>query len=181
MVHVPSFFEELQALKSKGLDTEERIFISDRAHITFDLHKILDGLEEEELAGSAVGTTKKGIGPTYSSKASRSNARIADIFHKEALGNKLKALEASARKRFGNLFESEGYNIEQELAKFDAYRDTLRPFVIDAVPFITELPSETDLLVEGANALMVRVFKGNSPSHTEKLIHRYAQLDLDYG
>ena len=66
MVHVPSFFDELEALKQKGLDTNDRIFISDRAHVTFDLHKVLDGLEEEELAGSAVGTTKKGIGPTYS-------------------------------------------------------------------------------------------------------------------
>ena len=156
----------MQALKTKGLDTEERIFISDRAHITFDLHKILDGLEEEELAGSAVGTTKKGIGPTYSSKASRSNARIADIFHKEALGNKLKSLEAAARKRFGPLFESKGYDLEQELAKFDEYRDSLRPFVVDAVPFITELPGETDLLVEGANALMVRNSKENPDCRT---------------
>ena len=145
----------MEALKKKGLDTDDRIYISDRAHITFDLHKVLDGLEEEELAGNAVGTTKKGIGPAYSSKAARSNARIADIFQEEVLSRKLGALESSARKRYGSLFESKGYTLDKELANFDAYREALRPHVIDAVPFITELSPETDLLVEGANALMV--------------------------
>lgn len=64
VVHVPSFERELEDLKQKGLDTEGRIFISDRAHIVFDLHQLVDGLEEHELGNGAVGTTKKGIGPS---------------------------------------------------------------------------------------------------------------------
>lgn len=56
MVHLPSFFKELEDLKQKGLDTEGRIFISDRAHVIFDLHQLVDGLEELELGKRAVGT-----------------------------------------------------------------------------------------------------------------------------
>jgi adenylosuccinate synthase len=49
-------------------DVRSRIFISDRAHIVFDLHQLVDGLEEVELGGNSIGTTRKGIGPAYSTK-----------------------------------------------------------------------------------------------------------------
>jgi len=90
VVHVPSFFKELEALEKHGLNTTERIFISDRAHVVFDLHQLVDGLEEVELANSfigrmpvwalraprsptlicvGVGTTRKGIGKHKSLRA----------------------------------------------------------------------------------------------------------------
>lgn len=56
VVHVPSFFKELEDLNQKGLNTEGRIFISDRAHVVFNLHQLVDGLEERELGKGAVGT-----------------------------------------------------------------------------------------------------------------------------
>ena len=67
VVHVPAFFKELNDLKVKGLEVgENRLFISDRAHVVFDLHQLVDGLEEVELAKGgekkAIGTTRKGIG-----------------------------------------------------------------------------------------------------------------------
>lgn len=55
-MHVPSFFQELEELKQKGLDTEGRILVSDRAHVVFDLHQLVDGLEEQELGKGSVGT-----------------------------------------------------------------------------------------------------------------------------
>ena len=160
VVHLPSFFKELQDLEKKGLNTSDRIFISDRAHITFDLHTVIDGLEEQELGGGAVGTTKKGIGPTYSCKAARSNARISDVFTKELLDKKLRTLAFGVERRYGELFKAYNYDLEGEVTRFDEYRERLRPFVVDAVPLISSLPPDANLLVEGANAL---------------------QLDIDYG
>ena len=52
VVHLPSFFEELDALQSQGLDCTNRLFISDRAQLVFDFHQIVDGLKEVELGGS---------------------------------------------------------------------------------------------------------------------------------
>jgi adenylosuccinate synthase len=64
VVHVPSFFKEMKTLGEKGLkNVEERILLSDRAQICFDLHVTVDGLEEKGSGGRAIGTTKKGIGP----------------------------------------------------------------------------------------------------------------------
>jgi adenylosuccinate synthase len=63
-VHVPNFFEELIDLEKKGLENVcERIFISDTCHVVTDLHMRVDGLEEWELSGNSIGTTKRGIGP----------------------------------------------------------------------------------------------------------------------
>ena len=55
VVHVPSFFKELEALDKHGLDTKDRIYISDRAHVVFDVHQLVDGLEEVELGGGNIG------------------------------------------------------------------------------------------------------------------------------
>lgn len=68
--HVPSFFKELATLEEKGLTgVRDRILVSDRAQVDFDLHAAVDGLEEVELGSRKIGTTGRGIGPSYSTKA----------------------------------------------------------------------------------------------------------------
>ncbi|KAM0229291.1 hypothetical protein ACHAPO_010070 [Fusarium lateritium] len=68
--HVPSFFKELKELDDKGLpNVYDRILVSDRVHINLDLHLAVDGLEEVELGKNKIGTTGRGIGPCYSTKA----------------------------------------------------------------------------------------------------------------
>lgn len=163
VVHVPSFFKELADLKEKGLDTEGRIFISDRAHVVFDLHQLVDGLEEQELGKGAVGTTKKGIGPSYSTKSARSGVRVSEIFDKETLDSKLRTLAHSFQKRYGALLK--GYDVEEEIRRMDNYRSDLQEFVIDAIPLIESAQSsdDTKILVEGANALMLDVDYGTYP------------------
>ena len=163
VVHVPSFFKELADLKEKGLDTEGRIYISDRAHVVFDLHQLVDGLEEQELGKGAVGTTKKGIGPSYSTKSARSGVRISEIFDKETLDSKLRTLAHSFQKRYGALLQD--YDVEEEILRMDNYRSDLQEFVIDAIPLIESAQSSNDtkILVEGANALMLDVDYGTYP------------------
>ena len=163
MVHVPSFFKELADLKQKGMNPDGRIFVSDRAHVVFDLHQLVDGLEEQELGKGAVGTTKKGIGPSYSCKSARSGVRISEIFDKEMLDHKLRTLNRSFQKRYGDLLQ--GYDVEEEILRMDTYRTKLQEFVIDAIPFIESAQSSNDtrILVEGANALMLDVDYGTYP------------------
>lgn len=82
VVHLPGLFEELEKNINKGLkDWESRLIISDRAHLVFDFHQQVDGFQEQEKSkkGKKLGTTKKGIGPTYSSKATRNGVRIGDL------------------------------------------------------------------------------------------------------
>jgi adenylosuccinate synthase len=136
VVHVPSFFEELSDLEKKGLENvRERIFISDRCHVVFDLHMRVDNLEERELGGSSIGTTKRGIGPCYSTKAARSGVRIGDIFSKELFDRKIRELARGYKLRFGALLED--YDVESEIAKFDVcLSDLMRFRYADSLPEI---------------------------------------------
>ena len=102
VVHVPSLFAELKSLQDKGLDTTGRIFVADRAHVVFDLHQLVDGLEEGELGGKAVGTTKKGIGPAYACKASRSGVRMGELADEKVFARKLRSMAEGYRKRYGD-------------------------------------------------------------------------------
>lgn len=80
VIHLPGLFEELAKNESKGLTNwQNRLVISNRAHLVFDLHQNVDGLQEAEKGGKSLGTTKKGIGPCYSSKATRNGIRVSDL------------------------------------------------------------------------------------------------------
>ncbi|KAJ9666085.1 Adenylosuccinate synthase [Coniosporium apollinis] len=161
VVHVPSFFKELEALKEKGLDTTGRIYISDRAHVVFDLHQLVDGLEEVELGQGFIGTTKKGIGPTYSTKMTRSGVRMADLFGQEVFETKLRRLADGFKKRFGDLLQ---YDVEDEIARYREYIPKLQDYVIDQVPLVKSAKeSKAMILVEGANAIMLDIDAGSYP------------------
>ena len=81
VVHVPSFLKELDSLTAAGIEWEGRIKISDRAHLVFDFHQELDGVQEQKRGRNKIGTTKKGIGPAYASKIQRNGVRAGDLKH----------------------------------------------------------------------------------------------------
>lgn len=167
VVHVPSFFKELKDLEDKGLNCRDRLFVSSRAHLVFDFHQITDGLKEAELSkgNKAIGTTGKGIGPTYSTKASRSGLRVHHLVSQEPeaweeFETRYRRLVDSRQKRYGE-FE---FDVVAHLAEYKKYADELRPFVVDAIPFIHDaLNSNKRILIEGANALMLDLDFGTYP------------------
>ena len=167
VVHVPSFFEELENLEKKGLDCRDRLFLLSRAHLTFEFHKRTDKLKEAELSTNkvAIGTTGKGIGPTYSTKASRSGLRVHHLVNPdpsawEEFKTRYYRLVELRMKRYGD-FE---YDAEAELAQYEKYREQLRPFVVDGVAFMHNAwKSGKKVLVEGANALLLDIDYGTYP------------------
>ncbi|KAL6363743.1 hypothetical protein LRP88_03165 [Fusarium phalaenopsidis] len=160
--HVPSFFSELQELEDKGLvAVHDRILVSDRVNVLLDMHIAVDGLEERELGDSAIGTTKRGIGPCYQTSRARTGIKLTDVFHPELFEQKVRRLADGYQKRFGELFE---YDIKAELARFDEYRETLKKYVVDGVSFMRSAQqSNTKIVIEGANALMLDVDYGSYP------------------
>ncbi|KAF9021602.1 hypothetical protein BGZ52_001614 [Haplosporangium bisporale] len=160
VVHVPSFFEELSNLEKKGLDCTGRLFVSDRAHLVFDVHQIIDGLKELELGRGSIGTTRKGIGPTYSSKASRSGLRVHHLYNFEEFADKFRTLVANKHKRYGAF----DYDVEAEIARYKILAEKLKPYVIDSVYYMNKaIKGNKKVLVEGANALMLDLDWGTYP------------------
>ncbi|KAJ7719630.1 adenylosuccinate synthase [Mycena maculata] len=160
VVHVPSFFEELDALQTQGLDCTGRLLVSDRAQLVFDFHQIVDGLKEVELGGSSIGTTKKGIGPAYSGKASRSGLRVHHLFDPVIFAEKFRKVVEGRFKRYGH-FE---YDTEGEIKRYQTLAARLKPYVIDSVVYLHQaLAAGKRVLVEGANAAMLDLDLGTYP------------------
>lgn len=112
----------------------------------FDFHRIVDGIKEEELGRGGIGTTKKGIGPTYSSKASRSGLRIHHLFDFPQFEERFRTIVSNRKKRYGN-FE---YDVEKELLNYKELAQRIKPFVIDTIPYVNaQLALGKRVLVEG--------------------------------
>jgi adenylosuccinate synthase len=161
VLYVPGFFKEIENLEKHGIAYDNRILISDRCHIDLDLHTKVDGLEEVELGKKNIGTTGKGIGPTYSTKATRSGIHVAEIFNKHLFDSKVRQMASGFKKRYGDLLQ---YDVEEEITRFDTYRDTLKPFVVDQVPLIESVvKGNMHILVEGSQATMLDIDAGTYP------------------
>lgn len=162
VVHLPGLLEEIESLRAKGItDAASRILLSDRAHLLFDLHKEVDGLREAAAAGKKIGTTKRGIGPAYASKATRNGLRVADLRNADRFEEKLTQLVEDARERWGSGISADP---AAEVQRYATIADTILPMVRDTVDYVNSAVEEgRRVLVEGANATMLDVDFGTYP------------------
>ena len=131
--NVEAFFKELAELESNGVPRiRERIHVSSRCCLNFELHSMIGALREEELGINWWGATKRGIRPAYSCAVATENLRVIDVYHK-SFEQKPRLLAEGYRKRYASLLQ---YSIEAELQRFKAYKDQLYLFIMDAVDYI---------------------------------------------
>lgn len=148
-----------EAWLNQGLKVADRLFVSDRAHLVMGFHQIVDGIKEVELGGGSIGTTRKGIGPAYSSKASRSGLRVHHLYD-PTFPDKFRKLVEGRFKRYGH-FE---FDTEAEIEQLLALAERLRPHVVDGPTWLhNKLAAGKRVLVEGANALMLDIDYGTYP------------------
>ncbi|EER95407.2 hypothetical protein BDA96_01G518800 [Sorghum bicolor] len=163
VIHVPGFFGEIDGLESNGVRCDGRILVSDRAHLLFDLHQVVDGLREAELENSFIGTTKRGIGPCYSSKVTRNGLRVCDLRHMDTFGDKLDVLFKDAASRFQG-FQYSKSMLKEEVERYKKFADRLEPFIADTVHVLNEsIQQKKKILVEGGQATMLDIDFGTYP------------------
>lgn len=154
----------LQEMKNFGIEKlKNRLFISDRAHMILPFHKQLDLLREKLKGKEAIGTTGKGIGPSYADKASRVGVRIGELRNLEALEHKMqhafKELQILARA----LDEKLPFLEEVITSLRDVSRELL-PFLCDSVHFLWKAQREQKrILLEGAQGSMLDLDHGTYP------------------
>ncbi|KAF8381332.1 adss-1, partial [Pristionchus pacificus] len=165
VVNVEAMFNELN---HNGVDAEpgweKRLLISAEAHLVFSVHAAVDGAQENSLAPTAkIGTTNRGIGPTYSSKCFRNGVRVADLMgDTEAFEDRYRRLVSYYRNQFPNIQVDE----DAELAKFKELRAKLESLQLvgDTVGYLHKAISEgKKLLVEGANGALLDIDFGTFP------------------
>lgn len=134
----------------------------------FKLHQVIDSLEEAALGTGSIGTTKRGIGPTYANKSARTGIRLSEIFNVDETARRLRDLAEKAGRLYGvDRLREAGYDVEEEIRSLGGktgWTERLRPFKVDQVPLIRDLQlREESILVEGANALMLDINNGTYP------------------
>ncbi|CAE7467085.1 unnamed protein product [Symbiodinium microadriaticum] len=160
VVHVPSLLEELRNLKAAGIDYRGRILLSDRAHIVFDFHQKADGLHENKLATNKLGTTGRGIGPAYASKAVRNGVRLGDLANMDYFENRLRILANHMMTAFPGL----EVNVPEEMRYYNSVREEVLDMTVDTVEYIhCAQAGGKRILVEGANATMLDLDFGTYP------------------
>jgi adenylosuccinate synthase len=161
VIDIETLLKEIQNLKDNNIEITNRLFVSDRAHVVFDFHKEIDGFQEDQKGDSKIGTTKRGIGPTYTDKISRNGIRIADLYNTEVLTAKLTNLLARNKKIYG--FEG---NVDEYIARYKELADQIKPFVTDTVALLHSKynePNSAGVLFEGANATFLDIDHGTYP------------------
>jgi adenylosuccinate synthase len=157
------FFDELAALEKNGVKTDN-IFISDRAHLVFPYHKVLDTLYEDARGEGDIGTTRKGIGPAYMDKIERSGLRVCDMLDGKGFREKLSARIDAKNRIIEKLFAAPPLDREGVLAKFMDYAERLRPYVRDTGVMVHEaIKFGKRVLFEGAQGSMLDIDLGTYP------------------
>ena len=157
------FFEELAGLQKDGIDTTN-LFISDRAHVVFPYHKVMDALTERAKGSNKVGTTNKGIGPCYMDKMARTGIRCCDMLDADLFRSRLAEQIDAKNEVITKLYGEEPLDKEAMLTQFCEYAERLRPYIKDTIVMVNEaLESGAKVLFEGAQGAMLDIDMGTYP------------------
>ncbi|KAI1102140.1 Adenylosuccinate synthetase [Jackrogersella minutella] len=163
VLHVPTFFSELATTEGKGIENcQPRLKVSTRCALNLDLHAAADRLREGQLGKKNIGTTGKGIGPAYSSKAERSTVLLADLLDDDEFGDRIRAMERDYKLRYGG--DLGKYDVEVEIKELENFRERLRLFAVDEVEFLEEAQQQgKKILIEGAQSALLDNTYGTWP------------------
>jgi len=155
--------EEFDMLHEQGIDTENRIFISDRTHMVMQWHRALDAADEALRSDAKkIGTTGRGIGPAYAAKMGRHGFRVGDMLSPEFLNNVQHATE-EANKSLASMGAPE-LDLKQMIATYKMVAEKLSKFVTDSVSFINNADRDgKSVLLEGAQGTMLDIDFGTYP------------------
>ena len=157
------FISELDEMERRGVSTAN-LKIDPRAHIVMPWHVRLDGLSEKFRGGNDIGTTGRGIGPTYMDKYERCGIRMCDLVDPAVFAEKARATGRLKNKIITAVYEGEAIDIEAVIKEYNAYGERLKPYMAD-VSVLTYEASKAGktILFEGAQATLLDIDFGTYP------------------
>ncbi len=154
---------ELASLGTRVPD-HGRLLVSDRAHVTLPLHRALDVAQETARGGKAVGTTGRGIGPTYTDKVARAGLRVGDLAEPATVRSRLEETLPHARRSLSDSAEPSLTDLDALVEWCVAQGAALAPYVTDTSLAITdELAKGHEVLFEGAQGTHLDIDHGTYP------------------
>lgn len=154
---------EVDTLAKAGIDVSGRLFVSNRAHVIFPYHRQIERAAEAARGAAKIGTTSRGIGPSYEDKMARRGLRICDLMDRDAfpakLADALKEKDTISRAAFGQPLETAGL-----AAQYAELAERLRGYVADTSALLNAALSDgRSLLLEAAQGTMLDIDHGTYP------------------
>lgn len=157
-------FQELDDLKAMGINIEGRFFISYKSHIIMPYHKRLDIARERLRGAGMIGTTGRGIGPTYEDKVARIGIRAVDLLDRDLLYGKIILSLKEKNYLFKNVLYEEIFNPDDLIEEYLNYGAKIKEFLIDSSIFINErINKGFNVMLEGAQGTFLDVDHGTYP------------------
>ncbi|MEC5151513.1 adenylosuccinate synthase [Cryobacterium sp. GrIS_2_6] len=163
VVDIEVLFEELDALISRGVDVS-RLKVSANAHIITQYHRTVDKVTERFLGKRQIGTTGRGIGPTYADKINRVGIRVQDLFDENILRQKVEGALAQKNHLLVKVYNRRAISVDEIVTDLLSYAERLRPMVADTALLLHQaLTAGKTVLFEGGQATMLDVDHGTYP------------------
>jgi len=158
------FLEEIDLLQSQGVQCNDRVFVSPMAHVILPYHKLLDKIQEECFGRKQIGTTGRGIGPSYVDKFNRSGIRIADLLNERVLREKITSTLEQKKYLYSDVQEILDLNKEKLLAEFASIGKRISRYVADASIILDDaIKANKKILLEGAQGTLLDIDFGTYP------------------
>ena len=163
VIDLSVLFEEIDALNARGIDTS-RLRVSANAHVIAPYNVTLDKVSERFLGKRAIGTTGRGIGPTYADKINRVGIRVQDLFDESILRQKVEAALVGKNNLLTKVYNRAAIRADEVVTELLSFTERLRPYVADtALELYQAIDGGKLVLFEGGQATMLDVDHGTYP------------------
>jgi adenylosuccinate synthase len=154
--------KEIAELATAGILCRGRLFISNRAHVILEYHRLMEKGDEDSRGENRIGTTNRGIGPTYEDKMGRRGIRVCDLLHPEILRQKIEENMRAKKAALPSIEQS--LSIDEIVQNAQKLANELSEYVVDAAEFMNQsIDSGKSILFEGAQGTMLDIDHGTYP------------------
>ncbi|MEJ6493886.1 MAG: adenylosuccinate synthase [Actinomycetes bacterium] len=163
VIDVAVLFEEIDGLEAQGINTSN-LLISANAHLITPYHVTLDKVTERFLGNSKIGTTGRGIGPSYADKTSRLGIRVQDLFDEKILRAKIEGSLLSKNQVLVKVFNRRAVTVDEVVENLMQHAERLQPYVADTSLLLNRALAENKVvLLEGGQGTLLDVDHGTYP------------------
>jgi adenylosuccinate synthase len=163
VVDLGVLFEEIDALQARGVDTSALV-VSSSAHVITPYNRTLDKVTERFLGSSRIGTTGRGIGPTYADKMARIGIRVQDLFDEDVLRAKVSGALNLKNQILVKIYNRKAFEVDAVVAELVGYAERLRPMVADTPLLLDRMLDEgRTVVLEAGQATLLDVDHGTYP------------------
>ncbi|GAB4013987.1 adenylosuccinate synthase [Nocardioides ultimimeridianus] len=163
VVDIDVLFQEIDGLEARGVDTS-RLKLSANAHVIADYNRTIDKVTERFLGSRRIGTTGRGIGPTYADKMNRIGIRVQDLFDEKILTQKVEGALELKGQILTKIYNRRAPSVEQTVEELRAHAERLAPYVCDTGLLLGQaLDRDEVVLFEAGQATLLDVDHGTYP------------------